>query len=285
MHPEYPSVQFKEPRFDEIRQDGFCPVDMHVHTRHSDGAHAVDTLVTYAGKKGIGLAITDHNSIRALKGSQDFSKDVLLIPGIELDSLEGPHILLYFYNTDELSDFFSRITREVTAVREYLAPPLPVIKILDIAEDYSCVRVAAHPFGYFGINRGILKCIGNGSLPRDVMERIDAIEAICGGMSRRVNSAAVEYAEKTGIPVTGGSDAHVIPAVGSVVTSVKAGSVEEFLDGVVQRKAFVTGLTAGPVHKGVTGAVIAWNYLPSTYNTLKVLYRHHRPALTWHPWR
>ena len=92
------------------------------------------------------------------------------------------------------------------------------------------MKVAAHPFGYFGINRGILKCIDNKTLPEEIINHIDGIEVICGGMGHDLNDKAARYAGEHDLPITGGSDAHVLPSVGGVVTGVKADTVEGFLE-------------------------------------------------------
>ena len=73
------------------------PVDMHIHTRHSDAAISIPSLLTRAKHLGTGVAITDHNEIHGVVEACQQSHGVLVIPGIELSSLEGPHILLYFY--------------------------------------------------------------------------------------------------------------------------------------------------------------------------------------------
>ncbi len=65
-----------------------------------------------------------------------------------------------------------------------MAVRMSVGEILSAAGRYACVKVAAHPFGYFGINRGVLKCIDNKTLPPEIIGLFDGIEVICGGMSR-----------------------------------------------------------------------------------------------------
>jgi predicted metal-dependent phosphoesterase TrpH len=141
------------------------------------------------------------------------------------------------------------------------------------------VKVAAHPFGYFGINRGVLKCIEKETLPHGILGHLDGMEVICGAMSRNINEKAALYAGEHDLPVTGGSDAHVLPAVGGVVTCVKAHSVEGFLDGILARESIVVGQTAHPLHKGMAAGVIAWNYIPSAVATLQVHYEENMPRL------
>jgi hypothetical protein len=49
-----------------------------------------------SGASDIGVAITDHNEIRGAV-EMDRIRDVLSIPGIEVTSGEGSHLLVYFY--------------------------------------------------------------------------------------------------------------------------------------------------------------------------------------------
>src|SRR5206468_10378834 len=56
-------VRFERPMVEHIRKSGFHPVDMHFHTNHSDAYTKVRSALTLAKKKGVGLAITDHNTL------------------------------------------------------------------------------------------------------------------------------------------------------------------------------------------------------------------------------
>jgi hypothetical protein len=273
------NVHHVSPLLNKIREKGYTMVDMHIHTRHSDAAISIPSLLSRARHLGMGIAITDHNEIRGVIEASDQARDVLVVPGIELSSREGPHILLYFYSAGDLADFFSTRIKANLRKSQYMAIQMSVGEILSSAERYACVKVAAHPFGYFGINRGVLKCIGNKTLPPEIIGRFDGIEAICGGMGRELNEKATAYAVDHDFPVTGGSDAHVLPSVGGVITGVKADTVGAFLDGILAKKSIVVGSTARPLHKGMTAGVIAWNYIPYTVSSLQVHYEQNIPRM------
>lgn len=273
------AIEFGTPVLHEIRANGYMPVDMHIHTRHSDASISIPSLLTRAKHLGTGVAITDHNEIEGVIEAYQHYHDVLVIPGIELSALEGPHVLLYFYTVDELTDYFNIHIRGTLRKSQYMALQLSTENILESAEDYHCVKVAAHPFGYFGINRGILKCIDNKTLPAGTIDHIDGIEVICGGMSRDINEKAARYAGEHNFPVTGGSDAHVLQSVGSVVTCVRATTVDGFLGGILSKESIVTGSTVSPLHKGMTAGVIAWNYIPYTFSSLSVHYEQNIPRM------
>ena len=254
---------------------------MHLHSHHSDAANSISSIISRAKQLGIGVAITDHNEIQGVIEAYSYEKstDTLIIPGIELSALEGPHILVYFYSPGDLREFFDQYIRGKKGKSEYMAVQLTVENILDAAESYRCVTVAAHPYGYFGINRGVLKCIRNNVLPAGIIDRFDGIEVICGGMSDDLNDQAACYAGAHDFPVTGGSDSHVLPSIGSVVTCVKADTVEGFLDGVLAKESIVIGSTVDLRFKCMTAGVIAWNYIPFTCSSLQVHYEQNMPRL------
>ena len=279
ISPHHHRIRNNAPLFHKIRERGYSPVDMHIHTHHSDAAISIPSLLARAKHMGIGIAITDHNEIQGVTEACNQPDDTLVIPGIELSSREGPHILLYFYSVDDLADFFTLYIKGSLRKSQYMALQISVEKIIASAEKYACVKVAAHPFGYFGINRGILKCIDNKTLPAGIIEHIDGIEVICGGMSHELNDKAARYAGDHDLPITGGSDAHVLPSVGGVITGVKADTVEGFLNGILAKESIVIGSTANPLHKGMTAGVIAWNYIPYTVSSLQVHYEQNIPRM------
>jgi predicted metal-dependent phosphoesterase TrpH len=279
ISPHHHKIRNNFPLLHKIREKGYTPVDMHIHTHHSDAAISIPTLISRAKHLGIGVAITDHNEVSGVIEAGNQSRDVLVIPGIELSSAEGPHVLLYFYSEDDLVDFFTTHIKGTLRKSQYMAIQLSVEKILTSAENYKCVKIAAHPFGYFGINRGILKCIDNKTIPAEIINHIDGIEVICGGMGQDLNDKAARYAGEHDLPITGGSDAHVLPSVGGVVTGVKADTVEGFLDDILAKKSIVIGSPANPLHKGMTAGVIAWNYIPYTVSSLQVHYEQNIPRM------
>ncbi|KUG20055.1 MAG: PHP domain-containing protein [Methanomicrobiaceae archaeon] len=254
-------ISYCPPDIGSLRADGYYPVDMHLHTNHSDGRTGIWDILRYATAKKIGVAITDHNEIRGSLEAISKRPEILVIPGIELDTEEGPHLLFYFYTAGDLQDFFHDLSRERNRQTPGLPENLPVLECLQIAADYDCLRVAAHPYGYFGINRGVLKCVEKQMLP-GVLDHIDGIEAICGGMMHGLNAKAIGYARRHEVAYTGGSDAHILSDVGNVVTAGTADTVEEFLDGIIRRENLVVGEPGGYLAKGATAGVIAWSFVP-----------------------
>jgi len=97
-------IEFEKPNLPELTKH-HSVVDMHFHTHYSDGFSAVEEIANRVCELGIGIAITDHNDIR---GAVEIHKDtsILSIPGIELTSKEGPHLLIYFYDIESLERFY-----------------------------------------------------------------------------------------------------------------------------------------------------------------------------------
>ncbi|MFH0968203.1 MAG: PHP-associated domain-containing protein [Methanobacteriota archaeon] len=271
-------IFFQRPDPTELRADGYTLVDMHVHTRHSDAAPGIPAILNYICQKGIGVAITDHNEISGVMEAEASHPESLIIPGIELDSAEGPHILIYFYESGQLADFFRLHISDHRSGKQYMERYLSVDEILTAADGYSCIKIAAHPYGYFGLNRGVLKCMEQKVIP-DITGRIDGIEVICGGMSVRLNKRAARYADGHTIPITGGSDAHILTDIGNVVTAVKADTVEEFLNGILRRESRVIGTPSGFVSRGTTAGVIAYSFLPYSCTFAQSRYRRYSTHL------
>lgn len=257
----------------ESSRDGCMAIDMHVHTTFSDARIRVSDLLTYAKRLNIGLAITDHNEIGGVLAAYRENHPVPVIPGIEVSAAEGPHILLYFPNVQDLESFYSDHILKNKGGSPFMAIRLTTAEILDAASRYDCIRAAAHPFGYSVLNRGLIKCIRNGLLPEELAGKIDAWEVVNGGLSPRLNRSAIEFAEERGYGIIGGSDAHLLQSVGTVCTFARAEGIREFLASVRDGKTRVSGIEAGSVRKMLTAGIIGAKFLPYTLPSLRVHYR------------
>ena len=76
--------------------------DLHLHTKHSDGAYSPYDLIKKAKAAGLSvISITDHDSVGALDQAIPIGKefDIEVVPGMELSATVGEyeiHILGYF---------------------------------------------------------------------------------------------------------------------------------------------------------------------------------------------
>jgi DNA polymerase III alpha subunit len=86
-------IQFERPNLAELKKENTV-VDLHFHSYYSDGFNTVETIAKKAHELGIGIAITDHNEIRGAVEIDGY-QDIFSIPGIEMTSREGTHVLIY----------------------------------------------------------------------------------------------------------------------------------------------------------------------------------------------
>ena len=99
-------IIFERPQLEDLAQ-AYTVVDMHFHSELSDGHASIEDIARRALELGIGIAVTDHNAIHGAVEIDRF-KNVFSIPGIELTSYEGTHLLVYFYDIKGLLRFYSR---------------------------------------------------------------------------------------------------------------------------------------------------------------------------------
>jgi len=266
----HPGVTFARPDADMLWKEGYTPLDMHFHTVHTDGLVTIPALLARARASGIGCAVTDHNEISgAVQACRD-GGDLPVIPGIEVSASDGPHILLYFSSARDLEDYFKRYIRDRRSDSPWLLTRLSTGEILDAAEGYACLRVPAHPYGYLVFNGGLGKCVDKGYLDRELYRQCEAIEGICGNMNHAENLRAIALALRLQLPVTGGSDGHVLSDLGTAVTCARADSPEEFLDELRKGRARVIGREKHLPSKLLTGAVISARFMPWLYPSLKI---------------
>ncbi len=272
-------VRFNRPVPEEVAREGFTPIDMHCHTDHSDAPVRVRDALNRAKQLGIGLAITDHNTVSGFREAASITKDLLIIPGIEVSALDGPHILIYWYSFADLLDFYRMHIEKKKQKSPYLAIRLTTSEILDRLDGYSCLCAAAHPFGYLIFNKGVGRCVDREYLPPDIIPRFDAVEAICGGLPRSGNLRAIHLAEHYGLGIVGGTDAHLVYDYGSVLTCARAGTVSEFLDSIRKHETIIIGTERNIVRKGLMGTMMLTRYLPYTIPSLSIHYEQNLPRL------
>ena len=168
--------------------------DLHIHTTFSDGAPSPATIVARAVDLGLSvIAVTDHDSIdgaveAALRAGGTRCEVVI---GEEVSTRQG-HVLGLF------------LTRTVAA-------GLDVEETIDEIHAQGGLAIPAHPFLRLGGARGV------GS--RGVGLPWDAIETENGSPGAWLaNRQAQRESGAWARAQTGGSDAHILAAVGSVVT-------------------------------------------------------------------
>jgi predicted metal-dependent phosphoesterase TrpH len=182
-------------------------VDLHVHTTYSfDSSIQPKTIVEqlYAHPFIKAVAITDHNRVEGYHKVKQLASaypDILIIPGVEIASVEGDLIVL---GTAEL-------------------PPQPwtVENVIDFAKERQSLVIVAHPYRACGLGDSAKKY------------SVDAIEVLNGALPTQLNRMAENLAKEMGLPGVAGSDAHNVNELWSVYTEVQASSdVDEVLKAI-----------------------------------------------------
>ncbi|WP_076430385.1 PHP-associated domain-containing protein [Haladaptatus litoreus] len=187
-------------------------IDLHAHTRffhgHERAAELFDPigvrLLTLAARyRGLdGVALTNHDYYRPFGGLA-----VETIPGIEISTTKG-HILVIGPDPPTRTEPGTLTPHEV----------------VEMAHERGCAAIVAHPY--------------RNSTVREVDADYDAIEV--NGKHPRTEEWVTTLAERNGLPLVGGSDAHYPVEVGRAYTRVDAdvltpGSVVEAIqDGRVE---------------------------------------------------
>lgn len=88
-----------------------CYYDLHIHSNLSpcaDELMTIHNIINMSFLKGLDIiAVTDHNSAKNIKPLLEVSKntELIVIPGIEVETYEGIHMLCYFEDLDYLIKF------------------------------------------------------------------------------------------------------------------------------------------------------------------------------------
>ncbi len=273
-------VWFERPVPEAIRAQGLFAVDMHFHTNHSDSHTTVRSAVRSARKMGVGFAITDHNATGGVHEAERLEeKGSLIIPGIEVSTSDGPHILLFFSSSKDLEEFYKKDLERRKGSSPFLATSLSTPDLLEITEGYSCVRAAAHPYGYLILNRGIAKSVEKNELSEGVFSQMEAIEVLCGGMNRRNNLKAAHLALSRNLGMVGGSDGHLLRDLGGVLTCTVAEEVEDFLEEILHKRSCVVGAERNMLDKSVMTMMVLSKHFRYTLPSLAIHYRQNAPRV------
>ncbi len=179
-------------------------IDLHCHSFFSgDGVSSPESLIASARKKGLhGFALTDHNTsdgCRYLLDKGLLREDgqpvdgFVIIPGVEVTTDEG-HLLCLGVILPNLKG-------------------TPALEVCEIVHRMGGLAIPPHPYDLFraGIRESVLD-----SLKIDALEVFNAATTL-----KRYNRKAYDYAQKRGLPMTAGSDAHHEAAIGTAYTILR----------------------------------------------------------------
>ncbi|MBW2250609.1 MAG: PHP domain-containing protein [Deltaproteobacteria bacterium] len=239
-------IQFEKPNIPElIRQ--YTVVDLHFHTHYSDGNNSIEEIAEQAGKLGIGVAITDHNEIKGAVEIDSY-KDVLSIPGIEITSKEGTHILVYFYDVKSLKRFYKNDVKPFLGDTVMSSTSLKMEEIIKRARAFKTVTVFPHPYS------PVFTGIHNSYFPQERLDQlfkmIDGVEVINSGNLKKSNLKCALLGFNLNKAIAGGSDGHTLVYLGKVVCYARCkNSRKAFLDAVRKKQNKVIGREVNMLRK------------------------------------
>ena len=245
-------IQFEKPNLAELKRENTV-VDLHFHSCYSDGYNTVEAIVGKARELGIGIAITDHNEIRAAVEIDGY-RGVFSIPGIEMTSREGTHVLIYFYQVEKLEAFYRNDVVPHMGHDIMSSTSLPMEEIIQRARKYKTVIIFPHP--YCGIYTGIQNTYFTEVRRQKIFSMIDGIEVINSENMKKSNLRSALLGFNLGKGITGGSDGHRLPQMGKAVTYAPCRrSRQVFLDAIKGRKTKVIGKEIDLIRKVTSNGV------------------------------
>lgn len=241
------NVSQTKPDIELLKKKDYMIVDMHVHTRFSDSYSRVKKIIAKAKRLQIGVAITDHNEIKGVLRAYEIKGDVTVIPGIEIGTAEGPHILIYFAEIDALTDFYKRFVKSEKNEDPYTNTNIKINDLVHLSRRYDCLVSVAHPFSmaYTHVPRSII----NGVTDPSFLDYVDAVEVLNGAISKPRNAKAIDFAMRLNMNYTGGSDSHSLFELGKIVTYAKADSIQEFFQCIRKKENYVVGTPVARVKR------------------------------------
>lgn len=239
-------IQFEKPNLTELINK-YTVVDLHFHTHYSDGNNSIEEIAKQAGKLGIGVAITDHNEIKGAVEIDSY-KDILSVPGIEITSKEGTHILVYFYDVKSLKRFYKNDVKPFLGDTVMSSTSLKMEEIIKRARAFKTVTVFAHPFS------PVFTGIYNSYFPEERLDRlfkmIDGVEVINSGNLKKWNLKCALLGFNLNKAIAGGSDGHTLVYLGKVVSYAQCkNSRKAFLDAVRKKQNKVIGREVNMLRK------------------------------------
>jgi hypothetical protein len=172
--------------------------DFHVHTNHSkDCAVGVEEVLERASEVGLDVvAITDHNEIagglEALELADGFGLRVIV--GEEVKTAEGEVIGLF--------------------LTERVPPGLTFAETIAEIKRQGGIVYVPHPFDRW-------HTVPGSSLLKANLTDLDVIEVFNSRIAYPgFNERAVRFAERHRVPAAAGSDAHVLPGLGTALTGM-----------------------------------------------------------------
>jgi len=245
-------ILFERPNLEELTRH-YTVVDPHFHTHYSDGYNSVAAIVKRARELNIGIAITDHNDIRGAI-ELDRYKNLLSIPGIEITSKEGTHVLVYFYDVNGMKSFYKNDLQPNMGHDIMSSTSLEMEAIIERARAFDSVVVFPHP------HSATFTGIHNSYFSEERLERlfkmVDGIEVINAENLNKWNLRSALLGFNLDIGITGGSDGHRLAQMGKAVSYAACKNDRQaFLDAIKNKQTRVVGKEIDLIRKVTSNGV------------------------------
>lgn len=221
-----------------ITDSEFSYVDMHIHSKYSetDCRTKVSEIISVAKKLGIGVAITDHNQIDgAIEGIKIAEKEnVLFIPGVEVHTANGTHVVFYFWEIEELIRFYKTIVLPNKVGDPFERIKLTFSELLKHKSEFKCLVSLPHPFVKAFVGLRTVR-------EKDFWDKIDLIEGINGFIRREANKKSIATAKEKQIALIAGTDAHFSLEIGRSLTKARGRNINEFMQSLQSNKTEIIG--------------------------------------------
>jgi predicted metal-dependent phosphoesterase TrpH len=195
--------------------------DLHMHTTASDGFATVQQVLDYIARRGTldVIAITDHDTLDASLWAYDhrdrYPFDV--IPGLEVSSAGG-HVLALW-------------------VTQPIPRGLSLEETVSAIHEQDGVAVLAHPYEVMVGWRAVWRYLRDPQIL--AQSGLDALEVHNASTPTPGNNwLARRVAQRLGMTMTGGSDAHTLGGIGCGITRFAGHTAADL------RRAILTGQTA-----------------------------------------
>ena len=202
-------------------------LDLHTHSTASDDSRAsIEQYVKWINilrKKGNhidGFVVTDHRQFNHDVNYDSISSEngITILKGAELDTDTG-HFLVYGIN------------EKISSIINFADVTLSAQKLVDVCDTYGAIAFPAHP-GRAGI--GFAHYLDNGVKG---FETVKTAERLNGSNRPGEGEKAEELIQSKGFNGTGGSDAHIVSAIGTCMT--------EFEENISNEIELVAALSSG----------------------------------------
>jgi hypothetical protein len=189
-----------------LRDRETISADLHMHTSHSfDCATDPEALVDHCIAQGLGaIAITDHNEVSGAQAAVALGKPITIIVGEEVKTTQGEVIGLF--------------------LKERIEPGLDMGETIAAIQEQGGLVYMPHPFDR-------LHTIPDAATLLRHLDQIDILEVYNSRLLfDSFNDDALRFAAKYNLIQAAGSDAHVLPGIGTAINRIPAfDGPEEFL--------------------------------------------------------